>query len=162
MFKVGDKVRRIQNSIDTMQIGDVFTVTDVRGMWLGFNLNGRETGLAYHAENFELVKISPHPHRDVMIAMANGEEVQVFDEELEVWMDAQYPMFHPDFKYRIKPKAPIVEYALFQLNRNSAGQFVEFTYDPESMVLTDVKILTSEKDVVVYRETIPTVTFNDE
>jgi hypothetical protein len=43
-------------------------------------------------------------HYDLIIAWANGEQVQVCDIIGVHWMDIEHPYFSDEFRYRIKPK----------------------------------------------------------
>lgn len=45
---------------------------------------------------------TPHKHRDVIIAWANGEEVEYLN--LGGWVLAKTPSFHESLDWRIKPK----------------------------------------------------------
>ena len=48
----------------------------------------------------------PHKHRDVIIAWANGEEIEVkgFIFGKETWTRIENPLWHPESEYRVKPK----------------------------------------------------------
>lgn len=48
--------------------------------------------------------MTPHIHRDVIIAWANGAEVQVEGHKKGIWEDSVYPFFWPHQKYRVKPE----------------------------------------------------------
>lgn len=45
---------------------------------------------------------NPHKHRDVIIAWANGEIVQI--KQRDEWNDCEDPSFNELLEYRIKPK----------------------------------------------------------
>ena len=48
-----------------------------------------------------------HPHYDVIVAWASGEEIQFGSADYGLWQDwnKKYaPSFHPDLEWRIKPK----------------------------------------------------------
>jgi hypothetical protein len=50
---------------------------------------------------------TPHKHRDVIIAWANGEECEFFSPISEKWETLNpnaVPAFYEDYEYRIKPK----------------------------------------------------------
>ena len=61
-----------------------------------------------------------HKHADVIIAWAEGEDVQVWDENNERWCDltVETPTFKCD-AYRIKPPAKKYRVALFKGNSES-------------------------------------------
>lgn len=44
----------------------------------------------------------PHVHKDVIIAYANGANIQYC--EFGTWIDTDAPSFHPSCEYRIKPE----------------------------------------------------------
>lgn len=60
-----------------------------------------------------------HKHRDLIIAWANGAEIQVYFELKNIWLDVKSPSWDIDEEYRIKPM--------------SAPNFVELTslYQPD-------------------------------
>ena len=43
-----------------------------------------------------------HKHYDIIVAWAEGAEVQSKDDDR--WMDTLFPTWHPNNEYRIKPK----------------------------------------------------------
>ena len=45
-----------------------------------------------------------HKHKDVIIAWANGENIQCWNNELQAWRDLCQPSFNSDVKFRVKPK----------------------------------------------------------
>jgi len=45
-----------------------------------------------------------HKHAEVIIAWANGEEIEVMFTPSEGWVDTSKPKWHEQFEYRIKPK----------------------------------------------------------
>ena len=47
---------------------------------------------------------TPHKHRDVIIAWANGSQIQFFD--VDEWIDCHEdgPRWHEEKRYRVKPK----------------------------------------------------------
>ena len=61
-----------------------------------------------------------HKHADVIIAWAEGEDVQVWDEGPKCWCDVKTstPDFVEDWEYRIKPPAKKYRVALFNYNGN--------------------------------------------
>ena len=55
-----------------------------------------------------------HKHADVIIAWAEGKDVQVWDENTKCWYDVHWtPAFMGD-KYRVKPPAKKYRVALFE------------------------------------------------
>ena len=50
---------------------------------------------------------TPHKHRDVIVAWANGEKTEYLNPNTREWeiLDPEAtPAFHEDYEYRIKPK----------------------------------------------------------
>ena len=43
----------------------------------------------------------PHVHRDIIIAWANGAQIEFFSPTLKTWCDAPRPSFVPSLSYRI-------------------------------------------------------------
>lgn len=54
-----------------------------------------------------------HKHADVIIAWAEGADVQVWDDVTKRWWDVPTPSFYEKRKYRIKPPAKRYRVALF-------------------------------------------------
>ena len=61
-----------------------------------------------------------HKHADVIIAWAEGKDVQVWDRGPKRWCDVKTstPHFYDDWEYRIKPPAKKYRVALFNYNGN--------------------------------------------
>ena len=57
-----------------------------------------------------------HKHADVIIAWAEGKDVQVWSKDTNGWCDvsARTPAFIEDWEYRIKPPAKKYRVALFE------------------------------------------------
>lgn len=147
MFKVGDKVTRINNDasyftddLHWVRVGEKHVVTKVRGPWIGFNIDGEDTGFMFHSSNFELVKNPIRPHRDLIIAYANGADIQVYNHQTDAWIDCDKPAFHATFMYRIKPTEPIVEIVGVRFDEKSPARDVVFEYHPETRVLQAVRL----------------------
>ncbi len=54
-----------------------------------------------------------HKHYDVIMAWANGEQLQLFQRLNRKWMDWTYPYspaFYPAEEYRVKPKIKTIKY----------------------------------------------------
>lgn len=69
----------------------------------------------------------PHVHKDVMIAYANGAQVQFKSKGSGLWKNATHPSFFDDMEYRIKPEReyPVtslneqeMEYMFWEANKN--------------------------------------------
>ena len=57
-----------------------------------------------------------HKHADVIIAWAEGEDVQIWDDVAKRWWGVMNPSFYEDREYRIKPPAKKYRMALFDLH----------------------------------------------
>ena len=57
----------------------------------------------------------PHPHKDLIIAWANGAEIQIYNDQNQ-WEDIQRPFWGPNHKYRIKPLPVIRTFRVALLN----------------------------------------------
>ena len=57
-----------------------------------------------------------HKHADVIVAWAEGKDVQVWDENTKRWHDivGKFPLFNEDREHRIKPPAKKYRVALFE------------------------------------------------
>ena len=57
-----------------------------------------------------------HKHADVIIAWAEGKDVQVWDKDTKCWCDVvkSIPFFDKDWEYRIKPPPKKYRVALFR------------------------------------------------
>ena len=96
----------------------------------------------------------PHVHKDVIIAWANGAEIQVFQSEgLVRWIDCFKPTWREDLEYRIKPKDIVIErYAYYYISQPLGSiecVFVEyrpfnnvrFTFDAETKELKNIEMI---------------------
>ena len=56
-----------------------------------------------------------HKHADVIVAWAEGKDVQVWDKDTKCWCDVvkSIPFFDKDWEYRIKPPPKKYRVALF-------------------------------------------------
>lgn len=66
-----------------------------------------------------------HKHADVIIAWAEGKDVQVWDEGAKRWCDVttSTPSFFEDRKYRIKPPAKKYRVARFRFSFDEASTY---------------------------------------
>ena len=57
-----------------------------------------------------------HKHADVIIAWAEGKDIQVWDEGTKRWHDigGKFPLFNEDREHRVKPPAKKYRVALFE------------------------------------------------
>lgn len=86
----------------------------------------------------------PRKHRDLIIAWANGAEIQAKREH--GWVDCSAPVWDDDIEYRIKRKNIEVsgvialekEFCRFRPARKDEGNNVTFTFDWESEKLIEV------------------------
>ena len=55
-------------------------------------------------ENKGIDMTKAHKHKDLIIAWANGETIQLWNEKRYSWVDIFEPNFNSDAKFRVKPK----------------------------------------------------------
>lgn len=72
-----------------------------------------------------------HKHADVIIAWAEGKDVQVWDEGAKCWGDVKTstPAFIEDWEYRIKPPTKKYRVALFNNNGDIYTSTADTTED---------------------------------
>jgi hypothetical protein len=91
---------------------------------------------------------TPHKHRDVIIAWANGETIQWRKDESEEWSDLRSPEratksnpgFYEEYQYRIKPKLKTMYLHLFSDGSVEVDEYPDTCYDDT----TTYKVLFSE------------------
>lgn len=103
-FKVGDRVVRVGGFETHPKIGAVcvvsFTTPYGRIGLMGYD--GRDT---WDSNDFELAPDTSkrRPHYDLIIAWANGAEIQWFNTEIGEWQDMKTLSWAEHHQYRIKP-----------------------------------------------------------
>lgn len=62
-----------------------------------------------------------HPHADVIIAWANGEDIQwLSNGKWETLSPNEMaPSFYPSLQYRVKPKTKVIKFRLYRYHLNS-------------------------------------------
>jgi len=50
-----------------------------------------------------MATLTPHPHKDLIIAWANGEDIQWFNKADKFWIHTRKPSWSPDTEYRVRP-----------------------------------------------------------
>ena len=70
-----------------------------------------------------------HKHADVIIAWAEGKDVQVWDEDNNCWLDVKSssPSFNECWEYRIKPPARKYRVAMFRFSNEAASTYTACT-----------------------------------
>jgi hypothetical protein len=103
-FKVGDRVYYCDDHSDT---GVITKSNDSwEGTWfIKWDQDGEE--LWAFEENIKLIK-NRHKHADLIIAWANGAEIE-YEDPYEDWVAVKHPLWIPKSNYRIKPKPDYVE-----------------------------------------------------
>lgn len=90
---------------------------------------------------------TPHKHKDLIIAWANGEEIEWFDTASLVWELTTSPVWSEKFEYRIKPKnkEPIVRTMFVEAKPSFENVYNEpnlrLTFDGESHKLISAEVL---------------------
>ena len=101
-FKAGDRVKK-KNGIIFSNGEMVVTVDHIRPdgtIWF------EETGTYCPPESLTLANEYPNPphkHRDLIIAWANGAEIECYKHTEDKWVGSSNPLWKPDLEYRIKP-----------------------------------------------------------
>lgn len=103
-FKVGDKVKRIGSS-RVLDVGGTYEVAEVCAEgWLvikGYPHSGEfDPSLFAFAEEVP----SRRPHYDLIVAWANGAEIEIKGGASGKWKSCPTPSFIPAYEYRIKPQ----------------------------------------------------------
>jgi len=74
----------------------------------------------------------PHIYKDLIIAWANGAEVQFKTRDETVWREIREPHWVRSYEYRIKPVTKIIHFALYDNGRSTV-------YGPDSNYVNTVK-----------------------
>jgi len=123
-FKVGDRVEWASGGYFTKYKGsnnpnlyDIGTIIDVTttDLFVKWDSNGYVTSShAFHLrlleENKKEANPNRHIHADVIIAWANGAEIELYDEGYEEWLSVVNPKWDENIKYRVKPKELVEEF----------------------------------------------------
>jgi len=101
-FKVGDKVVRTSDPYCVLSVGTKAIVTGVKDRG-ELRLLGSKN--CWDQERFKLeeAETAERPHKDVIIAWANGVDIQFRTDSCEKWGDINNPCFHKNYQYRVKP-----------------------------------------------------------
>ena len=94
-----------------------------------------------------------HKHADLIIAWANGAQIQIRDDLDDIWLDTNSPSWVAEYQYRIKPEPKQDVIYWTRVNKwkdaftgltTSAGALanVEFIFDGETGELKSVRMLT--------------------
>lgn len=77
----------------------------------------------------------PHKHRDVIIAWANGAQIQFFD--VDEWIDCHEdgPRWHEEKQYRVKPKIVKREGWVNVYRSNTSTAYIGFAFDTKDQAL---------------------------
>lgn len=77
--------------------------------------------------------LQPHPLKDLIIAWANGETIQEYDERIDQWVDQLTPSWNVYVKHRIKPKDTTITKKIYvQVDTMS----LDDAYDEPNLYLT--------------------------
>lgn len=71
-----------------------------------------------------------HKHADVIIAWAEGKEIEYRDPTRHhsgLWVECQHPGWYENFEYRIKPPPKKCRVALFRLSTEGTSTYTTFT-----------------------------------
>ena len=80
----------------------------------------------------------PHKHAELIKAWADGEDIEVYDLIQEDWVDCDYPKWHDDHEYRIKPepKPDVVKYCSVIDGQQYLGGLTVAKYKNDNLKLT--------------------------
>lgn len=118
-FKVGDKVLDKSNG----DVGIVIDRQDYGEVWAKWGSTGEELWFNPHNENYELVEQpkssttnKPHKHKDLIIAYANGAEIEYYHPTDNEWYGISNPGWYEHIQYRIKPepKPDVIKYVFVE------------------------------------------------
>lgn len=104
-FKAGDDVLCVQ-TWDTLERQAIFEGQVYKVSGLGNNglfLEGLGE-FSYNSKKFKKLSDKKRPHYDLIIAWANGADIQVKEIGSGRWLDRENPQFAEHLKYRIKPE----------------------------------------------------------
>lgn len=109
-FKVGDRVRRVGGNNDPEKgvfLGGEYIVDRSKeDRWITLSGVGGDS-CWWDPDYFELVELQypnpPHKHRDLIIAWANGAEIEFYSKICSGWSNIKNPCWSEDTQYRIKP-----------------------------------------------------------
>ena len=95
-----------------------------------------------------------HKHADVIIAWAEGEDVQVWDEGTKRWYNivGKFPLFNEDREHRVKPPAKKYRVALFNNGNNDDYTVVADTQEDAACYVGDSGFVRWLTDWVEYEE----------
>lgn len=74
---------------------------------------------------------TPHKHKDLIIAWANGAEIEYFSDYTETWSLMEQPSWHLECTYRIKPKP--VQARIYKVTGDSLMMYTVFSNTPKSV-----------------------------
>jgi hypothetical protein len=112
-FKVGDRVIKSNfNSVwQTLDTGVITRKHERKeyGWWVKWDSTNEELWIEEDCIELKFnTKQERHKHADLIIAWANGAEIQC-EIATDDWADAKSPWWLPNNRYRIKPKPDYVE-----------------------------------------------------
>ena len=80
-----------------------------------------------------------HKHADVIIAWANGAEIEHRNAATSLWAKARTPGWYEDYEYRVKPPTKKYRVALFQNSNN--GNYYTVVADTQDAAVCYVDAL---------------------
>lgn len=150
-FKIGDRVEFAYNIefdkycgstnpnyYDTGTVKEVLEDNSYKVQWDSDN----EITIPYNS-HIRLLSDNRRPHADLIIAWANGSDIQWYKEISGEWEDVPQPMWHQQIKYRIKPKIVKVNLKLNPGNRvivENDNPNIEVEFDSHGTLISVSKI----------------------
>lgn len=180
-FKIGDKVKYVPGAMSIDQLCDAVgwwdnlfeqvtteatdmkvrgIHTDRKSVFVEFTRNGEKDDMRIPIKCLQSLEKPRHPHADVMIAYANDTTlgIQWRTGDDQEWEDIEFPSFHPEFQYRIKPEEKYeTRYQVLYKTKDygyglTSGYYRDKdNFDETNTMLQFVKLVeeTAEKFVVV-------------
>ena len=90
-----------------------------------------------------------HTHADLIIAWANGAQIQLYQIDMDDWIDAPTPLWFEVTQYRVKPEPKpdvVVQYYASLYSVSPASHFnripnLKLTFDVETCELKSAEVL---------------------
>ena len=119
-FKAGDRVEwasggdfdrhKGSNDQNLYDIGTIIDVTTTDTLVKWDSCGGVTNPYDFHLRLLEEANRNRHVHADLIVAWANGAEIESYSEDYREWYPVFIPRWDEDVQYRIKPKELVEEF----------------------------------------------------
>jgi len=117
-IRKGDRIKAISSVDRSITIGTTYTSQfDYIEVPADTHVTLIETGARQYISRFEVVA-ERRPHYDLIVAWANGEEIQVKTLTSQKWEDITNPCFLKYAQYRIKPNSDDLKKRIAELEQS--------------------------------------------